>query len=117
MTGKNAGQPWITLTKPQNQLHNQTQARCGVLFIFHDQVDTGNQAIFDKLNEAIEHACLAREMTVQSGLGDANRRRQFCRRDALTSIAGFKHQCQRLKYFFATIPFRGLFFCHVAKYP
>ena len=117
MTSEDAGQARITLTKTEKQQHNQTQARCGVLLIFQNQIDASNQAIFDKLNQAIEHAGLTGEVAIQCRFGNADRGGQFCRRDTLASIAGFQHQRQRLKYFLATVPFRSLFFCHVTKYP
>jgi len=88
-----------------------------VFFILQNQVDTRDQAVFDKLDQAVEHSRFAGEMTVQRRFRHAHRGGQFRGGDALTAIAGFKHQSQRLKYFFATIPFRSLFFCHVTKYP
>jgi hypothetical protein len=59
MAGQNSRQPRITLAKPKNQQHNQTQARCGVFFIFQNQIDARNQAVFDKLDQAVKHAGLA----------------------------------------------------------
>jgi hypothetical protein len=56
-------------------------------------------------------------VAIKRRFGDANGRREFGGRNTLAAIAGFKHLRQRLKYFFATVPFRGLFFCHVLKYP
>jgi hypothetical protein len=52
-------------------------------------------------------------MPIQSSFRNANSRRELGGCYSLASIAGFKHLGQRLKYFFATIPFRSLFFCHV----
>jgi hypothetical protein len=117
VSGEDARQPRITLAKPKNQQNNQAQARGRVLFIFQNQIDARNQTVFNELDQAVKHAGFAGKMAIQRGLRDADGSRQFRGGNTLTTIAGFQHQRQRLKYFFATIPFRSLLFCHVLKYP
>ena len=117
MAGENASQPGVAFTKTEDELHNQTQAVQRLFFIFQNQIDAGNQTVFNKLNQAVEHAGFAGEVAIKRRFGNANGGRELRGRNTLAAIAGFKHLRQRLKYFFATVPFRGLFFCHVLKYP
>ena len=71
MAGQNTRQPRITLTKSQDKLHNQTQSCRGLFFVIQDQIDAGNQTLFDKLNQTVKHPCFTGEVAVEGRLGNA----------------------------------------------
>ncbi len=105
------------LRSPKPRSSNQSDA--GALWCLSHLSESGwcdNQAIFDKLNQAIEHAGLTGEWRYSAASETPTEAASFA-----VVYVGFHRwipaSAPETEVFPRTVPFRSLFFCHVTKYP
>ena len=80
--------------KAEQKIQHQLAALARSILVLKDQRNALKQAVFNELDQALEHLGLAGKMPIQRGLGHTHTLGQPCRGDAITR-AVLKHlgQC------------------------